>query len=311
MSKNIFICYRRDDAEGYPRLLRDHLNARFPGRIFMDVISIAPGADFTAVIQDRVGSCHALIAVIGRSWLTPDSAGRRRVDDPGDYVRREIAAALSRSHVAVIPVLVRKAQMPSRESLPTEIAALSTRNAIEMTEEDFDHDVDRLISALEFHFGESFVPQPPPPPKKSRATCIVLAVAGVLLAFLGLILLIAVLSAMNSSNGLTPTPAPTYSPTPSDEPTVDPGPVSGVDFVPDGGWAIQFENGQFVTIIFAQDGSYQSSVGPGTWSYSHDTRKLTLHGWGTITVGSRSANGFDGEAYEDGQTFRVRLIPQD
>ena len=305
--KNIFICYRRDDAEGYPRLLRDRLNARFPGRIFMDVTNIAPGADFTAVIQDRVGSCHALIAVIGRSWLTTDSSGQRRIDHPEDYVRREIAAALSRNHVAVIPVLVRKAQMPTRELLPADIASLSTRNAIEITEEDFDHDVQRLTEALEYHFGETYVPKPPP--KKSRATCIVLVVVAALLAFFGLITLVFLIGAFNPTP--QPTPTPIDSPVPSSEPTVSSPLLGANEFNPVGSWIIQFVNGKSSTITFYDDGSYQSSDGPGNWSHLGDSRKLSLNGLLTITIERRTENGFEGEAYTNGQTFGVRLIPQE
>src|SRR6266850_1945219 len=96
--KNVFICYRRDDADGYAGRIYDRLNSRFPGRIFMDVTGIGPGADFTRVIQDRVGACHALIAVIGREWLMmADEHSRRRLFLENDYVRHEIATALSRN----------------------------------------------------------------------------------------------------------------------------------------------------------------------------------------------------------------------
>src|SRR5688572_4555799 len=148
-AKNIFICYRRDDAEGYAGRLYDRLNARFPRRVFMDVTGISPGADFTRVISDTVGSCHVLIAIIGRHWATmKDAAERRRLDLADDYVRHEIGTALRRN-ITVIPVLVRGAQMPSREVLPPDLAPLSTRNALEVTDGDFDHDVQRLIEVLE------------------------------------------------------------------------------------------------------------------------------------------------------------------
>src|SRR5262249_25125921 len=105
-SKNIFISYRRDDAEGYAGRLFDRLNYRFPRRFFMDVTGIRPGTDFSKVIQDTVGSCHVLIAIIGREWITlKDSAtNQRRLDLANDYVRREIATALSRN-ITVIPIL--------------------------------------------------------------------------------------------------------------------------------------------------------------------------------------------------------------
>jgi TIR domain len=158
--KNIFICYRRDDAGGYAGRLFDRLNYRFPTRVFMDVTGIRPGADFSRVIQDTVGSCHVLIAIIGRQWitLTDGVTNQRRLDLANDYVRHEIATALSRN-ITVIPVLVRGAEMPSSELLPPDLAPLSLRNALEITDGDFDHDAQRLVEAVEIACGE---PRPIP-----------------------------------------------------------------------------------------------------------------------------------------------------
>src|SRR5262245_46370111 len=122
-AKNIFICYRRDDAQGYAGRLFDRLNYRFPRRVFMDVTGISPGADFSRVIQETVGSCHVLIAIIGRQWMTlkDGATNLRRLDLANDYVRHEIATALSRN-ITVIPVLVLGAEMPSSALLPPDLA---------------------------------------------------------------------------------------------------------------------------------------------------------------------------------------------
>jgi hypothetical protein len=72
--------------------------------------SIAPGGDFIEVITSAVGSCDVLLALIGDRWLTiADEDGRRRLDNPDDFVRLEIEAALTRN-VRVIPILVDGAQ---------------------------------------------------------------------------------------------------------------------------------------------------------------------------------------------------------
>jgi hypothetical protein len=89
--KNLFICYRRDDAAGYARSIYDRLNARFPNRVFMDVEGIVPGSDYSQVIQNTVGTCHALLAIIGKDWATMvDGSNQRRIDLADDYVRHEI-----------------------------------------------------------------------------------------------------------------------------------------------------------------------------------------------------------------------------
>src|SRR4051812_21100669 len=133
-SANIFINYRREDSAGHAGRLFDALSSHFAGRLFMDVDTLEPGVDFVEAIEQAVGSCEALIVVIGREWLTiEDKAGRRRLDDPGDFVRLEVESALARS-IRVIPVLVQDTPMPRAEELPASLARLARRNAIELSD---------------------------------------------------------------------------------------------------------------------------------------------------------------------------------
>jgi hypothetical protein len=63
--------------------------------IFIDVDNLDLGVDFVEAIEKSVGSCDVLIAVIGKHWLmSSDEEGRRRLDNPEDFVRIEIATAL-------------------------------------------------------------------------------------------------------------------------------------------------------------------------------------------------------------------------
>src|SRR5689334_19891143 len=102
----IFISYRRDDSSGHAGRLYDALRNRLgDDRVFRDIDTIRPGDDFTKVIQDSIASCQALIAIIGKHWLDTSAGAGRRLDDPKDFVRREIAAGLTQN-VRVIPVLV-------------------------------------------------------------------------------------------------------------------------------------------------------------------------------------------------------------
>jgi formylglycine-generating enzyme required for sulfatase activity len=145
----IFISYRRDDAGGYSLLLFERLSKHFGrGRVFMDIDTIEPGVDFAHVIEKAVGSCDALIALIGKQWLNiHDENGRRRIDNPEDYVRLEIAAALRRD-IRVIPVLVRGARMPNSDELPDPLKGLARRNAYELSDTRFAYDLDQLIDVL-------------------------------------------------------------------------------------------------------------------------------------------------------------------
>ena len=147
----IFISYRRQDSGPYAGRLRDALSNHFGAdQVFRDIDRINPGERFPEVIERAVGSCDALLAVIGPRWLSiKDKNRRRRLDDAEDYVRREIAAALRRDDVLVIPVLIGSVPMPDREDLPEELAALAEHNALRISDEGWDDQVARLIRALE------------------------------------------------------------------------------------------------------------------------------------------------------------------
>ncbi len=149
MLGGVFISYRREDSGGFAGRIYDRLTRSLGlGNVFFDVDSIAPGVDFVDTLNERLGRCDALVAVIGRSWLsTADANNRHRLDDPSDYVRLEIEAALQRS-IRVIPVLVDGAILPKGSDLPESLARLTRRQAIEISLTRFDSDVERLIEAL-------------------------------------------------------------------------------------------------------------------------------------------------------------------
>jgi hypothetical protein len=146
----IFLSYRRDDSSGYSGRLYDRLRDHFgPGHVFRDVEALAPGVDFVAAIEEAVGSCDALIAVIGRQWLRATTpSGTRRLEEPSDFVRAEIGAALARN-VPVFPILIEGAAMPSESDLPAPLGSLARRQALELSESRWDFDVARLIAAVE------------------------------------------------------------------------------------------------------------------------------------------------------------------
>lgn len=145
---DIFVSYRRDDG-GFAGRLHDRLPKDVKGRIFRDVITIEPGAPFREAIQQALASCSALLVIIGPSWGdNRDVAGRRRLDDPDDLVRLEIAISLVRG-IIVIPVMVGTTAVPQRDLLPHEIASLADRQVFRLTDENFEHDVRRLSQFLQ------------------------------------------------------------------------------------------------------------------------------------------------------------------
>jgi hypothetical protein len=145
----IFICYRRDDASGHAGRLRDALSDQFgAAEIFRDIETIGPGDDFVQAMSRAIASCGVFLAIIGRHWVgaaAPD--GTRRLDDPEDHVRGEIAEALKRG-VRVIPVLVQGARMPRVRELPESLKGLAARNALALDDEGWESDVQRLAAAI-------------------------------------------------------------------------------------------------------------------------------------------------------------------
>ena len=146
----IFISYRRQDAEGQAGRLFDELVNRFgSGAVFMDVAAIEPGRDFRRAIEQQVASCGVLLAIMGRDWIdAKDDAGRRRLEDPLDFVRLETASALKRD-IPVVPVLVHGAKMPRPDQLPADLVEFAYRNGVELTHARWDSDVELLCKALQ------------------------------------------------------------------------------------------------------------------------------------------------------------------
>jgi hypothetical protein len=154
-SGRIFISYRREETAYPAAWLFDRLADRFAGgQVFKDVDSIQLGDDFVEVITRAVGSCDVLLALIGNEWLTvTDEHGRRRLDDPDDFVRLEIEAALTRK-VRVIPILVDGARMPRADELPDSVAKLVRRQALELSPARFEFDTSRLLKVLDMTLAE-------------------------------------------------------------------------------------------------------------------------------------------------------------
>jgi len=145
----VFLCYRREDSGGYAGRLQDRLLHDLGADVlFMDVDSIPIGKNFVKVLHDEVAKCEVLLAVIGRNWIDArDEHGTRRLDNPNDFVRIEISAALQRD-IPVVPVLLEGVRIPDPLQLPKDIGELSVRNGIDVRHSSFHSDVDRLIRGL-------------------------------------------------------------------------------------------------------------------------------------------------------------------
>ena len=189
----VFISYRRADSEGQARALSLEL-VKILGResLFMDVDSIALGRDFRQILQERLQGCDVMLVLIGPRWLdATDTKGSRLLDNPRDFVRQEIAAALKRN-ILVIPVLLQGTPIPAPESLPEDIKDLSYRNGFELGHSTWESDVKEMVKRLGLDQktttqGASSPeteapPRPPGPPVAMKRGGVVAAAAAVAVA---------------------------------------------------------------------------------------------------------------------------------
>ena len=121
----IFISYRERDSKGWALSLRDRLVDEFgEARVFLDKDTLKAGK-WQDQIEQALGDCNIVLVVIGRGWLNAqDDEGRQRLMSEDDVHRREIAMALARPDVTVIPVVVDGATMPKPDQLPQNIRDL-------------------------------------------------------------------------------------------------------------------------------------------------------------------------------------------
>ncbi len=147
----MFISYRRADSVAAGRLY-DNLTERLgPGRVFMDIGSVAVGEDWGVAIEAQLAAAAAVIVLIGKDWISRDwgvdpASADESAGSP-DFVRGEVATAL-RHQLRVIPVLLDDAEMPTSGQLPADLRPLYRRQAISLRSSSWHRDVDRLASAL-------------------------------------------------------------------------------------------------------------------------------------------------------------------
>jgi Tol biopolymer transport system component len=146
----IFISYRRSDNPDATGRIYDRLVSEFgKAQVFKDVDSIPLGQDFRGHLNTIVSECGVMLAIIGPRWSdASNKAGQRRLEDPDDFVRIELEAALARD-IPVVPVLVAHAPIPLASELPASLASMAFRQSIEVRPDpDFHNDATRLVTSL-------------------------------------------------------------------------------------------------------------------------------------------------------------------
>lgn len=149
MAGGIFISYRRDDTRHVAGRLSGDLADRFgAASIFRDVESIDGGEEFPEKLEKALSQCQMMLVLIGAKWLNiADANGRRRLDNPEDWVRQEIATALRRK-VRVVPVMVEDTPLPAEHELPEDLRPLINRQIRKLSDERWRGDLQDIVDML-------------------------------------------------------------------------------------------------------------------------------------------------------------------
>jgi len=293
MRNGIFVSYRRKDTEGEASRLAEDLRDGLDVQIFRDVENIAPGEDFVVALERALADCAVMLVMIGPTWLDARGTdGARRLDDPADWTRLEIATGLKRD-VRVIPITCRGAELPGAAELPEDIAALARRQAFEIDNNRWRYDVEQLIERLTQIPGirrkpaprpaPEPAPTPTPAPSPGKSPVRKWATIGAA-AFGGLLALGLVNEEMGGSGGEppfvpAPLPEPAPSPVPAPAPLPAPAAASGLRDI-SGQWRTNtgevylFEQrGQHVAITAGMNGMV---VGAGQGTLNGSTLQLGL-----------------------------------
>jgi hypothetical protein len=161
----IFLSYRDDDTAAHARWLSAHLAAHCgAGNIFRDSASLLPGDDFVEALDAELRQSNIVLVLIGQRWAhVTDGTGRRRLDNPQDWIRIAIERALQ-LRIPILPVLIDGATMPTVDELPPSLRRIAYHQTASLRSAPDYHDIDRLLRALEAFADEL------PSPKHSIET---------------------------------------------------------------------------------------------------------------------------------------------
>lgn len=149
MAGKIFINYRRVESLKDAQHLKTLFDKTFGAeRVFLDVRGIDGGANWLQTLERQVAASAAMVVLIGEDWAgLKDEKGNRRLDNPDDFVRFEIAQALLRS-LPIFPVLIDGAAMPKQAQLPDNLMQLTHIQAMVLRAESFTWDAEAIAERI-------------------------------------------------------------------------------------------------------------------------------------------------------------------
>jgi hypothetical protein len=198
--RKIFINYRRAEAEYAAGALGRDLRRHFgDDRIFRDKEDIAGGASWKRRVLDEINRESALLILIGRDWAkVTDAQGKRRLENPDDPLRMEIADGLS-DGAAILPILLENAEMPADTELPEDLRSITEHNALKLRDSDWQYDLTNICRTLE---RAGFQPIASSPQTKDAPSLPKTAVGSRVVVAAVIVALVSVLAAFGGLAGL-------------------------------------------------------------------------------------------------------------
>ena len=165
MRTDIFISYRIADTLTQAGRLHQSLETHFGAdTVFYDKRNLEPGDKWPDELKKRLLQARVVL-LLYRSpadWLGVDQEfGGRRIDNPEDWVRREIETALGegpkgedetapvKKDIMLIPVLFGTKPLPEAGKLPDSLKKLPELQALTIREDHWDNDLRPLLEKLE------------------------------------------------------------------------------------------------------------------------------------------------------------------
>lgn len=144
---SVFISYRTCDQPWVAGWVCSELSARLGSdQVFLDSKSIPVGENFGGLLLRTVRASSVLLVIIGSEWYATNARGRL-IDNPGDFVRMEIAAAFE-AELRVIPVLVGEVAELCADDLPADIRRLAALQYVRVRSRDAHRDVPRVVDDI-------------------------------------------------------------------------------------------------------------------------------------------------------------------
>jgi hypothetical protein len=119
--------------------------------VFLDKDTLHAG-NWREQINGALDHAQVVLVIIGRKWASiTDRSNMRRLEDPTDVHRQEVAFALSRSDITVIPIRVDGAELPLPEELPDDLRSLTQQQSRQLSDNSAHRAVDlqNLIGDIE------------------------------------------------------------------------------------------------------------------------------------------------------------------